>query len=100
MRWRLFRRPQVPENPEPPSGIVLRTGGRDIRCIALRDEDQDEPGCVAWLAVPAEDFLLRRGEEFDLFVADPPDGYLPDNCVILPGFTIPGAGVEAWPGPR
>jgi len=42
----------------------------------------------------------RRGEEFDLFVADPPDGYLPDNCVILPGFTIPGAGVEAWPGPR
>jgi hypothetical protein len=99
MRWLRKRRP-APQDPEPPEGIILRARGRDIRCIPLRDPDQDEPGCAAWLAVPAEDFLLRRGEEFDLFVADPPDGYLPDNCVILPGFTIPGAGVEAWPGPR
>jgi len=77
MRWLRKRRP-APQDPEPPEGIILRARGRDIRCIPLRDPDQDEPGCAA----------------------DPPDGYLPDNCVILPGFTIPGAGVEAWPGPR
>jgi len=87
----LRRRRPVPRDPEQPRGIILRARGRDIPCTALRDPDQDEGGCAAWLAVPDEDITLRRGEAFDLFVADPPEGCLPDNCVVLPGFTIPWA---------
>ena len=105
MRWLRKRRP-VPHDPEPPQGIILRATSRDtgavreVQCIPLRDPDQDETGCVAWLAVPAEDFMLRRNEDVLLFVLDPPEGYLPDNSVILPGFRIPGAVDEAWPGSR
>jgi hypothetical protein len=94
MSW--WRHRPAPENPEPPSGIVLHYRGRAIPCTPLRDPDMDEPGCAAWLAVPAEQVRLRYGEEFSLTV--PPD-CLPDNCVVLPGFTVPDE-EGSWPGSR
>ena len=84
---RRWRRWQVPENPEPPSGIILEYRGLAISCTPLRDPDMDRRGEVAWIAVPDQQIDLRPGEEFRLTV--PPDG-LPDNSVLYPGFAIPG----------
>jgi hypothetical protein len=88
----------VPENPEPPQGVILRYRGRAVPCTPLRDEDLDEHGCAAWIAVPDEPVALREGEFFELTATVP----LPDDSVLFPGFAVPGlgAGEETWPGSR
>ena len=83
MRWP-FRRTPVPENPEQPRGVILHWRGRVIPCSMLRDPDQDEPGCAAWLAVPMEDVRIAPGEKFMLTATV----RLPDGCLVLPGFTV------------
>jgi hypothetical protein len=95
MRWPWSSRP-APENPAPPKGIILCYRGRVIPCTPLRDEDADEPGCAAWLAVPDEPVALQPGEEFVLTLRE--NAALPDDCVVLPGFAIPGLDEEARPG--
>ena len=83
MRWPWQPAP-VPENPEVPRGVVLHWNGRVIPCSMLRDPDQDEPGCAAWLAVPGEAVRIGPGQFFSLKAT----GRLPDGCLVLPGFTI------------
>ena len=92
MRWLWSPRP-VPENPEPPEGVVLHYRGRAIPCTALRDEDLDERGCAAWIAVPDEPVTIGPDEYFQL------------TAVVLPGQTLLLADLgleadEAWPGSR
>lgn len=86
----------MPSEPEPPSGIVLHYRGRAVPCSPLRDEELDEHGCAAWIAVPDEPVDLRYGEDFRLTA---PPGGLPENTVLYPGFPVPGE-EEAWPGSR
>src|ERR1700749_630321 len=43
MRWPWSARP-VPDNPEPPKGIIVCSRGRAIPCTPLRDPDLDERG--------------------------------------------------------
>jgi hypothetical protein len=97
MRWPWSACP-VPDNPEPPKGIIVCYRGRVIPCTPLRDPDLDERGCAAWVAVPDEPVHLRPGEEFVLTVRE--NGILPDDTVVFPGFTVPGVNEDAWPGSR
>lgn len=82
MRWP-FKPVPVPEHPEPPQGVILHWRGRAIGCLMLREPGADEHGCMAWLAVPAEDVHIAPGENFRLTAT-----VLPDGCIVLPGFTV------------
>jgi hypothetical protein len=51
-----LRRPAPAEMPPemPPENVRLVIGGQEYPCDVLRDPDQDENGCAAWVAVPRE----------------------------------------------
>jgi len=93
MRW-LWSRQPAPENPDPPLGVVLHYSGRAIPCSVLRDPDQDEHGCAAWVAVPGEAVNIRPGESVRLTAA-----VLPGRTLLLADLGL-GADEEAWPGSR
>jgi hypothetical protein len=94
MRMPWSRQP-APENPDPPCGVVLTVNGRAYGCDVLRDPDLDEHGCAAWVAVPAEQVIIREGDSIELTATE-----LPDDTVLYPGITIPGLDEDAWPGSR
>jgi hypothetical protein len=93
MKWPWTPQP-VPDNPEPPEGVVLHYRGRAVTCSVLREPGADEHGCAAWLAVPDEPLTLRYGEDFRL------------TATLLPAHTLLLADLglehdeEPWPGPR
>lgn len=39
---------------EAPENVRLVIGGREYPCDVLRDPDQDDGGCAAWVVVPRE----------------------------------------------
>jgi hypothetical protein len=86
----LFRRTAVPEDPEPPQGVILHWRGRAIGCSVLRDPDADEHGCAAWIAVPGEPVRIAYGEDFRLTAT-----VLPGKCILIADFTPDLSGAES-----
>ena len=99
--------------PEPQAGVVLLIGDRRIPCDMLRDEDADQDGDTAWLAVPREHVTLPPGgvSDLQLLIAELP----PRTLIVLDiqigraAFTDPASGAACnlvipdggaiWPGP-